>query len=191
MSRCSLSSGQLIYGSIVSSFILLLASLAQSWPQLHGFTKPTSVSSVEAATMYRSRNYTKNTVRFLNSSKAENITNSQTGPIVRITPNEIHVTDPKHHEIIYRNGSQFFKDPHYYGNFGPKYSAFVTSSNEVHRKRRSAINPFFSRKMVLELEDIVHSKVDKFIKRLTEAFQRNESLDAHHGFSAISVDVAT
>lgn len=53
------------------------------------------------------------------------------------------------------------------------------------------MNPFFSRKMVLELEYVVHEKADRFIKRMTEAFGRNEALDAHHGFSAISVDVAT
>lgn len=113
------------------------------------------------------------------------------GPIVRITPNEIHLTDPKHHETIYKSGSHFFKDPQYYGTFGPKYSAFVTSSNEVHRQRRSAINPFFSRKMVLRLEEIVHSKANKFIERMNKAFERNEAIDVHHGFSAISVDVAT
>lgn len=45
--------------------------------------------------------------------------------------------------------------------------------------------------MVLQLEEIVHAKAAKFINRLSEAFERNQALDAHHGFSAISVDVAT
>ncbi|PWY94921.1 cytochrome P450 [Aspergillus sclerotioniger CBS 115572] len=115
----------------------------------------------------------------------------QYGPVVRITPDEIHLSDPENCEKIYYIGSGYGKDPDFYGAFGTKKATFTTPSPDVHRVKRSALNPFFSRKRVLELEDIVQEKVDTLVKRMKEAFRSTGQIDLHHGFRAISVDVIT
>jgi cytochrome P450 len=113
------------------------------------------------------------------------------GPVVRITPDEIHLADPDNYEKIYHIGSKYSKSPSFYQAFGSNSAAFTTPSNEVHRVRRAALNPLFSRKMVLELEDVVQSKVEKLCQRMNNALAAGKPIDLHHGFRAISVDVIT
>ncbi|MCJ1357751.1 MAG: hypothetical protein MMC33_007747 [Icmadophila ericetorum] len=115
----------------------------------------------------------------------------QYGPVVRIGPNEIHLSDPENYEKIYYVGSKFGKDPIFYGGLGLSASAFGTPSNELHRVRRAALQPLFTRKQVLDLEDVVQSKVGLLLQRIDEDLKQGKPVDLHHGFRAISVDVVT
>ncbi|KAG4419518.1 hypothetical protein IFR04_007312 [Cadophora malorum] len=112
-------------------------------------------------------------------------------PIIRIAPNEIHLSEPENHEKIYRTGSKYTKEPNFYAAFGCETSAFSTPSNELHRVRRAALNPLFSRKRVLDLEDVVQSKVGKLDQRLRDAATTGDEVDLHYGLRAISVDTIT
>lgn len=113
------------------------------------------------------------------------------GPIVRITPNEVSLSDPQHYETIYYVGSKYTKDPRYYDAFGMEYASFTSCSNELHRLRRGPLNKFFSRAMVLELQNIVQEKADKLCALITKQSQAGEMLDVHHGCRAVSIDVIT
>src|SRR5947209_4102851 len=66
------------------------------------------------------------------------------GPVVRITPDEVHLSDPSHYDTIYRVGTKFSKPASFYHAFGVKRAAFLLPSNDAHRIRRSAMSPFFS-----------------------------------------------
>jgi cytochrome P450 len=72
-----------------------------------------------------------------------------------------------------------------------KTAAVTTLHNELHRVRRAAINPLFSRKVVLDLEGVVQSKVQKLCTRLSDSLRAGTPMDLHHGFRAVSVDVIT
>ena len=113
------------------------------------------------------------------------------GPVVRITPNEVSLSDPANYEKIYYVGTRFSKDPAFYFAFGANSAAFTTPSNEVHRVRRAALNPLFSRRAVLELEDVVHDKAAKLLRRLEAGIKDAGVVDLHYGFRAVSVDVIT
>ncbi|KAL4890504.1 cytochrome P450 [Aspergillus ambiguus] len=115
----------------------------------------------------------------------------QYGPVVRITPNEIHLNDPENCDKIYHVGSRYGKNPAFYGAFGTEKATFTTPSPDIHRIKRSALNPFFSRKKVLDLEEIVQEKATKLVRRMRAAFESSGRIDLHHGFRAISVDVIT
>ncbi|THC89759.1 hypothetical protein EYZ11_010780 [Aspergillus tanneri] len=115
----------------------------------------------------------------------------QYGPVVRITPNEIHLSDPDECDKIYQVGSRYGKDANFYSAFGTDKSTFTTPSPELHRIKRSALNPFFSRKRVLDLEEVVQQAASKLTKRIREALQSMGRIDLHHGFRAISIDVIT
>ncbi|KAF9886623.1 hypothetical protein FE257_011263 [Aspergillus nanangensis] len=115
----------------------------------------------------------------------------QYGPIVRISPNEIHLSDPENCDKIYHVGSRYGKNPAFYGAFGTEKATFTTPSPDIHRIKRSALNPFFSRKKVLDLEEIVQGKATTLINRMRRAFETTGYIDLHHGFRAISVDVIT
>ncbi|GAB7363733.1 hypothetical protein MBLNU230_g4301t1 [Neophaeotheca triangularis] len=113
----------------------------------------------------------------------------QYGPIVRITPNEVHFTDPENYDKIYYVGSKFGKSPNYYNALCVPHSTFGTPSNEVHKIKRGALNTVFSRQKVLDLESIVQEKAYKVCKRVQEAIDVNVAADLHHAFRAVSVDV--
>lgn len=53
------------------------------------------------------------------------------------------------------------------------------------------MNAFFSRKTVLQLEDIVHEKTELLLSRVQAALEAGTEVDMHHGLRAVSVDVVT
>ncbi|KLJ05946.1 hypothetical protein EMPG_10624 [Blastomyces silverae] len=113
------------------------------------------------------------------------------GPVVRISPDEVHLSDPENYDRINYVGTPYFKSPVFYGGFGTDQATFTTPSNEIHRVKRAALNPFFSAKQVLELEGIVQEKARKLEERIKSALQRSGSVNLHNGFRAVSVDVIT
>jgi cytochrome P450 len=115
----------------------------------------------------------------------------QYGPVVRIGPNEVHLSDPDNYDKINRVGTKFSKDGAFYGAFGNPNSSFTTASNQLHRLRRGGLNSFFSRKVVLQLEDIVHEKTELLAALVNEAFEKGGEVDIHHGLRAVSIDVVT
>jgi cytochrome P450 len=86
-------------------------------------------------------------------------------------------------------GSKFSKSANLYNALCIPLSTFGTISNDVHRIRRAAMNPMFSRKMVFELEAVVQDKADKVCRLMQNGINRDEPVDLHHAFRSVSVDV--
>ncbi|KAF7936130.1 uncharacterized protein EAE98_002349 [Botrytis deweyae] len=80
------------------------------------------------------------------------------GPIIRITPGEIHVNDVGLLDTIYA--------PHHPDEINMLQlrvpgSVGATVSFDVHKKRREALVPFFSRSNVLYLDPMITAKVQQ------------------------------
>jgi cytochrome P450 len=121
----------------------------------------------------------------------------QYGPVVRITPDEVHIaTNSDDYEKIYHVGSKYAKSPNFYNALCVPHSSVGTASNEVHKIKRGAMNPIFSRQRVLDVESIVQDKVAKVVSRLENSISNTRvgdesGVDLHHAFRAVSVDVAS
>lgn len=76
----------------------------------------------------------------------------------------------------------------WYDAIGVRQSTFGSINTETHKIRRGALNPFFSRTKVLEMEDIVQDKVAKVCNRMDDA-SGGEPVDLHHAFRALAVDI--
>lgn len=127
------------------------------------------------------------------------------GPIVRITPNEVHISgwhEPpaeSYDKIYSTNLNTVCKDPNFYSVISVPGSIFTTISNDLHRKRRALLSPFFSGKAILAKEDLVHEKVDKLRRRIQSDIDRSLSTDKdttaptdmYLAFRAISLDIIT
>jgi hypothetical protein len=113
------------------------------------------------------------------------------GPVIRIQPNEIHLADQANFDTIYHVGSKYTKAPIYYGALCIPNATHTTASNELHRHKRARMNPMFSRKMLLELEDIIQEKADKVVRLTRESLDSGIPADLHHAFRCVSVDVIT
>lgn len=112
------------------------------------------------------------------------------GPVVRIAPNEIHLADPDNYDKIYSVGGRFYKDPGFYDALNVPV-AFTAISNEEHRRRRAPLNHFFSRRAVLDLEDIVQEKAAKLCRRVRKDLDAGQPADLRSGLRAVSIDVLT
>ncbi|KAL9631283.1 MAG: hypothetical protein Q9204_004301 [Flavoplaca sp. TL-2023a] len=90
------------------------------------------------------------------------------GPIIRINPYELHINDPEYYDELYVGPStrRTLKYEWAVRGFGPTNYAFATISHELHRTRRGAIAPFFSKTLVQQLEPSVVTMIQKLVNRL-------------------------
>ncbi|UKZ95993.1 uncharacterized protein TrAFT101_010796 [Trichoderma asperellum] len=114
------------------------------------------------------------------------------GPIIRINPDEIQIHDPEFYNQIYAGGST---KRHRYarsvsGNGSPGSMASAVS-HDLHRLRRSSLNPFFSRAAVLRLEERIQSRVRILCERLSSFLQRGEIVDMSVAMTSLTLDIIT
>ncbi|QSZ33222.1 hypothetical protein DSL72_002810 [Monilinia vaccinii-corymbosi] len=83
----------------------------------------------------------------------------QYGPIIRIGPNEIHINDPEYYDTLFSYGAVRNKDPFYTAQFNTPGSGFGAADHHVHRMRRSALNPFFSKASINRLSPMLTNMV--------------------------------
>ena len=113
------------------------------------------------------------------------------GPIVRISPYELHVNEPAFYEVLYRQDGKWDKYDFAYGYEGRNGAGATTISHDLHRIRRGAMNPFFSKQKVLSLEPVVQAQVDKLVNRF-EAFAANGKVaPIGVAYGALAMDIIT
>lgn len=119
-----------------------------------------------------------------------NYTNS--GPIIRISPNGVHIADPSAYERIYYVGTPFGKDEWYYQvAFGPA-TFFTTGDNAKHREGREPLGQFFSRRNVVgSMQKIVQAEVARCSQRIEKVIQERKPVPIHRIFRCITTDVVT
>lgn len=116
----------------------------------------------------------------------------QYGPIVRINPWEVHVADPEFFSELYAGpGRRRDKWNFYTQQFGAPQSALATVDHNLHRLRRSALNPFFSTQSVRNLQPVIEERVDALLDSFRNyAYVSNgQPLDVMYPYSAFTHDV--
>ena len=114
------------------------------------------------------------------------------GPIVRVGPDEIHISDPKFYDTAFGTAKKKRdKSMTWYWFVGSGTnidgSAFGTLSQEQHAIRRSAMNPFFSMKKVRELEDRIRVHVEKTRTVLEKAGEEGKPINLLYLMSAMTM----
>ncbi|KAB8267314.1 cytochrome P450 [Aspergillus minisclerotigenes] len=111
------------------------------------------------------------------------------GPIVRISPYELHIDDAEYYETLYSRDAPRDKSLHLTGMFGAPASAFGTVDHRRHRIRRQPMNPFFSQQRIRQLEPMLRDMVDKLCDGLRAWKDRYTLLHMYHPFNAFTTDV--
>ncbi|KAJ5206527.1 Cytochrome P450 E-class group I [Penicillium cf. griseofulvum] len=111
------------------------------------------------------------------------------GPIVRISPFELHIDDPDYYEILYSQHKPMNKSILLTGMFGAPASAFGSVDHRRHRIRRQPMNPFFSQQRIRQLEPMIRTMVDKLCKGMRDWKERSKPLHVYHAFNAYTTDV--
>ncbi|KAJ6015187.1 cytochrome P450 [Penicillium herquei] len=112
------------------------------------------------------------------------------GPIVRINPRELHIDDPEYYGTLYTSTRVFDKAPHLEHRFGLPLATFSTADRDVHKARRAAIAPFFSKRRIHEQAPMIQSNVDVITHRLkTEYSGTDKVVQLNDVFTSLSADV--
>ncbi|KAI1392904.1 trichodiene oxygenase [Hypoxylon trugodes] len=112
------------------------------------------------------------------------------GPIIRISPHELHVNDPSFFEKLYRQDGRWDKYDWCMEAFGAQSATIHTVDHYAHKRRRAALNPFFSRKKVADSQNIIQRATEKLCYRLCQ-FQGTDNVHLGSAISALTRDVST
>ncbi|XXH00746.1 hypothetical protein Hte_007096 [Hypoxylon texense] len=88
------------------------------------------------------------------------------GPIVRISPYELHVSDPKFFDTLYSFDGQWEKYAWSVDAAGAPLSTICAVKHDVHKRRRNVVNHYFSKASVNSKQEIVQHIVDKLCERV-------------------------
>jgi Cytochrome P450 len=117
---------------------------------------------------------------------------AELGSIVRIAPEQLHIKDTNFFDEIYAHPSRKL-DKEYNSAMivGAPSSGFGTTAHDRHRLRRSALNQFFSKRSVSELEPMICSKIEQLCQRLAAASETKEVVQLDAVYLALTMDVVT
>ncbi|KAK2036141.1 benzoate 4-monooxygenase cytochrome P450 [Colletotrichum somersetense] len=117
------------------------------------------------------------------------------GPIVRINPIHIHIYDPDYLDEIYASGKhKRDRDPwflHMSKSGVMTWSLLHTQDHDVHKQRRAALAPFFSRRAIAQLHGMISQKIETLMERLSRVRETGEVIDLTYAMSALAMDVVS
>ena len=105
---------------------------------------------------------------------------------MRIVPDELHVQDSDFYETLYTRAGRVDKYDWMSGRFGCDTSVFTTAPDELHRIRRAALNPLFSRQRIVDLQDVIREKLDILMDRIREFQKNGKILPINRAFMAFT-----
>ena len=108
---------------------------------------------------------------------------------MRIVPDEVHIQDSQFYDVLYTKAGRVDKYDWMSGRFGCDTSVFTTASDELHRVRRGALNPMFSRARIVDLQTIIQDKVGTLLDRIREFQNEGKILPINRAFMALTGDV--
>ena len=115
------------------------------------------------------------------------------GPIVRINPHELHISDPDFYDIVFVGaGTRRTEKYAWSANmFHIPGSMLSTVSHELHRARRQPLNQFFSRASVAKLEPVIKSKIDTLCRRLEAIRGSGAAMALNLAYTCLTTDIIT
>lgn len=116
-----------------------------------------------------------------------------TGPIIRISPIELHISDPEYYEILYpgTSGGARNKWQDYTRQFGTDESVFSTVDHRHHRLRRAALNPFFSKQRTSSLQGLIWSLAEKLCARFEEHRKEGSPVPLRFAYNSLTTQAIT
>ncbi|KAJ4423384.1 hypothetical protein N0V82_001988 [Gnomoniopsis sp. IMI 355080] len=113
------------------------------------------------------------------------------GPIVRISPHEIHISDATYYERLYRQEGIWNKYEWANKAFGVPNSTITCVDHTLHKRRREPLERFISRANVVKNLGVIQRLTGRLSDRIEDYAGRTESINLGSAVSAFVRDVAT
>ncbi|KAH0588957.1 hypothetical protein H2248_004739 [Termitomyces sp. 'cryptogamus'] len=112
------------------------------------------------------------------------------GPVVRISPEQLHFNDPDAFNHIYSTGSKFTKLQDFYDAFNEKQSSFGYIDVKKAKQRKDVMRPLFSRRAILSLENVIQNTVDQLVAALLlQSLPGGKPVNLHLGYLSTSMEI--
>ncbi|KAF2173703.1 hypothetical protein M409DRAFT_61992 [Zasmidium cellare ATCC 36951] len=115
----------------------------------------------------------------------------QYGPVVRIQPDLVHVSDPRFIDKLYTQSPKQRRE-RFYTVLRPLFapgSMLAAEDHDLHQRRRAALNQFFSRSNVRRLEEDINSTLKNLFRRFDDWADAREPAALMWPFKAATKDV--
>ncbi|EDU39777.1 cytochrome P450 27, mitochondrial precursor [Pyrenophora tritici-repentis Pt-1C-BFP] len=110
------------------------------------------------------------------------------GPIIRVTPNELHIRDSRFFEQVYPKNVHLDKEG-WDKRFGCSGGLLTTVDAQDHKRRRAAVTHMFSRRSILDFIHIIYRHIDTLSVRMQDFEARKEPINLTHAFPALTGDI--
>lgn len=104
-----------------------------------------------------------------------------------MTPDEIHINDVGFLDTVYAPSTSP-RDKYYYQLRSLRVSGGVGAAvgHELHRRRREALSPFFSKRNVVSLEPVITEKVQQLCEQITKHVAKKTPFNISNLFFAFT-----
>ena len=111
---------------------------------------------------------------------------------MRINPWEVHINDPEFYDTIYSTSAPFNKVPQHTSWTNAPSATFGTISHNLHRARRAAISPLFTKRQISNFAPEIQIRADNLCNRINSEYKsKGIVLDLDRAFGCLSTDVVT
>lgn len=114
------------------------------------------------------------------------------GPIVRITPSEVHINDPDYFDTIYSSTVGYDKVPEFIDWTNGPGSVQSTVEHELHKLRRTALDRHFSKRQITLYAPEIQERSAKLCNMLNMEYKgTGKALELGSAFGCYATDVVT
>ncbi|KAI1506236.1 cytochrome P450 [Biscogniauxia marginata] len=111
------------------------------------------------------------------------------GPIIRISPHEVHCNDAQFIDEIYAVGGRKRDKPrHQVSGSAMEHSGFATFDHDLHRNRRIPLAKFFARGQIARLEPQIQELVQRLCDKLLAQTGKIGPIDITMAYSCFTSD---
>ncbi|KAI3316569.1 cytochrome P450 [Xylariaceae sp. AK1471] len=112
------------------------------------------------------------------------------GPIVRISPYELHVSDPAFFNVIYRQEGRWDKYAWNVDAFTAGGSTIVVADHAIHKARRQPLSPFFSKARVASRQEVLQGHLRKLFVQISKFVDQQNAINLGAAVKAFTRDIA-
>nr|QED55508.1 TRI23 [Trichoderma turrialbense] len=112
------------------------------------------------------------------------------GPIIRISPYELHINDPSFFNQVYCYNGRWDKSDFTVNGFSEPGATIFTANHHIHRARRAVLNPYFSKARVAAHQDVIRKYVTKLCGRLSDSADSKKITNVGAAITAAARDIS-
>ncbi|KUJ06618.1 cytochrome P450 [Mollisia scopiformis] len=111
------------------------------------------------------------------------------GPVVRTSPNHVHVDNLEFYKKIFNIRTMYMKEPDFYGRLGASNSIVGIMDPDQHRVHRRLLNPMFSKRYIYTLSPLMAEKLEMAIRVMEERCQSRKPVDIQTLYRCITMEM--